>query len=344
MVDIISPTNRLLSAEKNKNWLFWLKKNQILTFFSKRIAFGSLNLIKFAVYNKKDMQGKNILLYLMLLTPATFTLQSCGGDEKKAETETTDDNTEEDVEEDIDEDITSSVIMPSPIQVAEIFSKAGLVFDMSVCNSPENADKYSSSFKRRVNYGVYTADLAYAVVSGKTNEAAEIMNTVNKMSDQVGLGSVTGSKDLMKRFESNIGNKDSIFEIMIVIKQMTDDYIDANNEQELGLVIFTGAWIEGMYFGAYDAIKNNKMDVGAKLSEQMIILESLVGGLNKIKDKSEEITDLIAELNSVKETYMGLGSVQGLEGDDAYAVSLKPEEVKVMAEKLIALRTKITNI
>lgn len=292
------------------------------------------------------MQGKNILLYLLLLVPATFTLQSCGGgEEKKDATEVTDEDTEvtdEDME--TDEDITSGVIMPSPIQVAEIFSKAGLAFDMAVCNPAENADKYSSSFKKRVNYGVYTADLAYAVVSEKTNEAAEIMKTVNKMSDQVGLGSVTGSKDLMQRFESNIGNKDSIFEIMIVIKQMTDDYIDANNEQELGLVIFTGAWIEGMYFGAYDAVKKNKMDVGAKLSEQMIILESLVGGLSKIKDKSEEITELIADLNSVKDTYMGLASVQGLEGDDAYAVALKPEEVKAMAEKLIALRTKITNI
>lgn len=289
------------------------------------------------------MQGKNILLYLMMLAPATFTLSSCGGGEEKKETAT---EVEEEVEEEVveEESDDSSPILPSPIQVAEIFNKAGLSFDFTACNPATNADKYTSSFKQKLNYGVYSADLAYAIVSDKSKEAGEIMKTVNKMSDQVGLGSVTGSKELMARFEKNLNNKDSIFEIMFVIKQQTDDYLYNNKEQELGVIIFAGAWVEGMYFGAKDAVAKNKADIGGKLTEQMIVLESLLKGFNNIKEKDEEMTEFINDLKAIHEMYMGLESVKGLEGDEAYAATLKPEEVKTMAEKLIALRTKITNI
>jgi len=289
------------------------------------------------------MQGKNILIYLMLLSPATFTLTSCGGEEKKAAEAS---EVEEEVEEEeiTDESEESTTFLPSPIQVAEIFNKAGLTFDFSACNPAENSDKYTTSFKKKVNYGVYSADLAYAIVSDKTKEAREIMKVVNTMSDQVGLGSVTGSKDLMERFEKNISNKDSIFEIMFVIQQKTDDYLYENKEQDLGVIIFAGAWVEGMYFGSKDAIEKNKTDIGGKLVEQMMVLESLVNGLSKIKEKETEVEEFLADLKNILDSYHALESVKGLEGDDAYAATLKPEEVKSMAEKLIALRTKITNI
>jgi hypothetical protein len=289
------------------------------------------------------MQGKNILIYLMLLAPATFTLTSCGGGEKKESTEATDveDTDDEVIEEDSEE---SSSILPSPIQVAEIFNKAGLTFDFSVCNAVENADKYTTDFKQKVNYGVYSADLAYAIVSNKTKEATEIMKVVNQMSGDVGLGSVTGSKELMTRFEKNINNKDSIFEIMFVIQQQTDDYLYENKEQALGMLIFAGAWVEGMYFGAKDAIDKKKTNIGGKLTEQMIVLESLLSGLRKSKDKSPDLEEFITDLGGIFDSFKNMESVKGLEGDEAYAANLTPDEVKIMAEKLIALRTKITNI
>jgi hypothetical protein len=120
--------------------------------------------------------------------------------------------------------------------------------------------------------------------------------------------------------------------------------MEANKEQELGMIIFAGAWVEGMYFGAKDAVEKGKMDIGGKLSEQMMTLESLVRVLGKAKDDSEELTSVVADLKDIYDSYMNLESVKGLEGDEAYAATLKPEEVKIMAEKLIALRTKITSI
>lgn len=279
----------------------------------------------------------------MMLAPVSFALTSCGGEEKNKASEATEVDNE--VEEEITEDSEEfTVFLPSAIQIAEIFNKAGLTFDYSACNPAENADKYTKSFYQKVNYGVYSADLAYAIVSDKTKEAREIMKVVNAMSDQVGLGTVTGSKELLTRFEKNISNKDSIFEIMFVIQQQTDDYLYENKEQDLGLIIFAGAWVEGMYFGSKDAIEKNKTNIGGKLIEQMIVLESLLKALGNVKDKEQDLEEFSADLKGIHNLYMSLESVRGHEGDEAYAVSLKPEEVKSMAEKLIALRTKITNI
>ena len=76
----------------------------------------------------------------------------------------------------------------------------------------------------------------------------------------------------------------------------------------------------------------------------MIVLESLLKALGNVKDKEQDLEEFSADLKGIHNLYMSLESVRGHEGDEAYAVSLKPEEVKSMAEKLIALRTKITNI
>lgn len=82
---------------------------------------------------KTIMQGKNILIYLMMLAPVSFALTSCGGEEKNKASEATEVDNEVEEEEITDDSEESTVFLPSPIQVAEIFNKAGLTFDYSAC-------------------------------------------------------------------------------------------------------------------------------------------------------------------------------------------------------------------
>lgn len=262
-------------------------------------------------------------------------LTACGGEEKDNEVQKVDTVQTIEVEE-----ITSFDMLPSPLQVASIFDKSGLKFDVKYCNDINAVSKYTTKFEKSLNFGAYSADLAYAVMNEKSKESGDIIKVVRDLSGEIGLATVFDSEDILVRFEKNISNKDSVMEILVEIQSRTDDYIEENGEHDLGTVMFTGAWIEGMYIGASASLKDKKKDVGATLAEQMIICGNLIKGL-KATDKSPECDALIADLEEINNVYNSFESVKGLEGDEAYNVTLKDDEIKILAEKLINLRNKI---
>lgn len=278
------------------------------------------------------------LIYkVMPLAAAAFMLASCGGGEENNQQATVDTTAQETVEMDT---MTSYNMLPSPLQVAMIFDKSGMGFDGSFTNKLDNVSKYTTNWEKSLNFGVYSADLAYAVLNEKSKEAGEIIKVVRSLSGEIGLSTVFESEDLLTRFEKNLNNKDSVLDILFVIEEKTDDYIEENGEHALGNVMFAGAWIEGMYVGAQSTLKDKKNDVGAKLSEQMIICENLIEALSADEQDADKDA-LIADLKSLDETYKSFESVKGLEGDEAYNATLTDAEIQTLAEKLINLRNKI---
>lgn len=281
---------------------------------------------------------KSVIKFLPAAVISALLLTSCGGGEKKKDPATTVDTTKTDEVDTLLEQ--QSNLLPSPLQVAMIFDKSGLDFDASLTNKSENVSKYSTKFEKSINFGVYSADLAYAVLNEKSKEATQTIKVVRDLSAEIGLSTVFDSDDILVRFEKNIDNQDSVIDLLVVIEEKTDDYIEENGEHELANVMFAGAWIEGMYIGAQATIKQGKKDIGAKLSEQMIILENLMKGL-EMGEKSADNDNLIAKLKDLHTTYMGFESVKNIEGDDAYNVELKDDEIKVLAEKITNLRNTI---
>jgi len=281
---------------------------------------------------------KSVVKFLPVAVISALLLTSCGGGEKKPDTATDVDTTKTDEVDTLLEQ--QSNLLPSPLQVAMIFDKSGLDFDASLTNKAENVTKYSTKFEKSINFGVYSADLAYAVLNEKAKEATKTIKIVRDLSAEIGLSTVFDSDDILVRFEKNIDNQDSVIDLLVVIEEKTDDYIEENGEHELANVMFAGAWIEGMYIGAQATVKQGKKDIGAKLSEQMIILENLMKGL-AMGEKSADNDNLVAKLKDLHTTYMGFESVKNIEGDDAYNVELKEDEIKVLSEKITNLRNSI---
>ncbi|MBX7093416.1 MAG: hypothetical protein K1X56_01760 [Flavobacteriales bacterium] len=283
------------------------------------------------------MKIRLITRLMPLAAAPVLLLSSCGGEQPSEEQKVDTTQTTEVVEMDT---LSSFNLLPSPLQVAMIFDKSGMEFDGSFTNKLDNVKKYGTSWEKSINFGVYSADLAYAVLNEKSKEAGEIIKVVRDLSKEIGLSTVFESEDILGRFEKNLNNKDSVLDILFVIEEKTDDYIEENGEHALGNVMFAGAWIEGMFVGAQSTLKDKKSDIGAKLSEQMIICENLVEALS-MDEASPEKDALIADLKDLDATYKSFESVKNLEGDEAYNVTLKDDEIKVLAEKLITLRNKI---
>lgn len=241
----------------------------------------------------------------------------------------------------IDEEV--SFMLPSPIQIAAIFNRAGLEYKSGLTNNPANVDKYNTKTSKYLNFGVYSADLAYAVLNDQQQAAIDQLNAVKKMSDAIGMPNVFGGGDLIKSFESNIGNQDTILRILTTIKRRTDEFLMENEEESKEAIFFSSAWVEGMYIGANSTSGNAKVE--PRLIEQMTILENIIKALRVQQDPSLDLNFLIDGLTNVYQTYNDFENVRKFnKGEiELSAVKLSDSELSTLTNQITELRTQIVN-
>ena len=284
----------------------------------------------------------------LILSFTTLLMTQCGGGSEDVINKTTEEtvNTNQEVSPRIEIDTTDydyEFVPPSPIQIASILRKANMPYEDGLTNPTENADNYASQYKQSLNFGVYACDLAYCVTNNKSTEAAEYLKTVKKMSAKVGLSAVFDNESLIKRFENNIGNQDSVMSLLFDIQMLTDDYIQVNELRDLSVIYFTGAWVEGMNIGTHTIVGNTDHKISVLLSEQMTIAESIIRGLRAVENPSNDLVDLTDHIEEVVDAYHNLWSVKK-EGENIeyLDVELTHDEVVSISDMILELREEIT--
>lgn len=295
------------------------------------------------------MKTKNYWLATAFLGSA-LVLTSCGGERETDENNklNTVDTTESISDEDFEALFDSPEVdyhLPSPLQVASIFKKSGLSYNSGATSDPDKAETYTSDLQQMLNFGVYSADMAYCVLNEQSNEARKYLEEITFLAEKIGMEVVFENKDLMDRFDANIENKDSIEILMVDIQERTEIYMDENDMQHQQAVHFAGAWTEGMQLGVYDFKKNpQKEGVGSQIAEQMSILSNIIKGLKDPKNDGMDIGWLIEDLESIQTKFDGFDSVTAYFDDpDALELTLTDAEYDELGQMIKALRTKIVN-
>ena len=290
---------------------------------------------------------KSSIKKALILSFSTLLMTQCGGNEDVIDnTNKSTVNSSQTVSSSIEIDTTDydyEFVPPSPIQIASILRKANMPYEDGLTNPTENADKYASQYKQSLNFGVYACDLAYCVTNNKSTEAAAYLKTVKDMSSKVGLSAVFDNESLIKRFENNIGNQDSVMNLLFDIQMLTDDYIQDNELRDLSVIYFTGAWVEGMNIGTHTIVGNTDHKISVLLSEQMTIAESIIRGLRAVENPSNDLVDLTDHIEEVVDAYHNLWSVKK-EGENIeyLDVELTHDEVIAISDMILELREEIT--
>lgn len=273
-------------------------------------------------------------------------LASCGNSEPEDNVNVVDTSVHEEIlTEDMFESPDVDYHLPSPLQVASIFKKSGLAYHSNITNPVGNESKYTEELKQMLNFGVYSADMAYCVLNEQSNEGRKYLSVITTLAEKIGMEAVFENQDLMERFDKNIENKDSIEILMIDIHERTESYMEENDMQHKSSIHFAGAWTEGMYLGVYDYEKNkNKEGLGAQITEQMSILSNIIKGLKDPKNSGTDIGWLISDLENIQVTFDGFASVQAYVADEnATELELTEDEFKTLGDLIKKLRNKIVN-
>src|SRR6186713_1191362 len=137
--------------------------------------------------------------------------------------------------------------MPAPSEIPYMLQTTGAEFNESLINSRDKADQYASiTNKAALNLGVYAADIGYLSSYDKVQEAIDYLQSAKTLAD--GLG-VIGSFDVevLKQFEANISNKDSLTHLLDRTIKRTQSFLMDDNRNKLSAMVITGSFVEGLY-------------------------------------------------------------------------------------------------
>jgi hypothetical protein len=291
----------------------------------------------------KKIHSFNVILGLGVL----LSLNSCGGgneSEKKDDIKDTLVVTETNKE--INENNETSLYsLPSPVQIAEIFKKAGLKYFTGITNPVENSNKYSSgnTVTKTLGLGVYLADLSYCILNKQNQESKNYLKTCIQLAESVGLAKAFKSNHVPERIEKNMESQDSIAMILAEIQLRADNLLAENKQGYISVITFTGAWIESMYIGTQVHEKEKNPNVTIHIIEQMGIVENIVKALTVTSaSKDVDVSYLLQEMKAIDTMYNNFKSVMEIKISDPDVID--PAKLTISAEELLGFSKKIEEI
>lgn len=182
--------------------------------------------------------------------------------------------------------------LPPTSEVPYLLQNTGADFNASLINSAKKADAYTTTTdKAALNLGAYATDIGYLSVYDKTQDVINYLRSSDKLAKHIGVGNAF-ERSLEKRFESNLGKKDSLVKIVDESMNRVHEYLEDNNRRGTAALTLTGSFIEGLYIST-GLIEKYPKDVPADVRNS--VLTNLM--LTIIKQK-QSLADLLAILKS----------------------------------------------
>jgi hypothetical protein len=191
--------------------------------------------------------------------------------------------------------------IPSPIETSVLIKKAGGSYSKEILNPSENAQNYSSNYKKALNLGVYGADLGYINIYEKNKESLYYLNSIKSMADGLNIGQFFDFETI-KRLASNNKNADSLLNITTDNFNKINSFLYEQKRSDQSVLILTGGWLESLNIMCKIAQKNKNPKLYERIGEQKIIIDQLVLVLTNYESDSN-IKLLTADLKQLQKIY-----------------------------------------
>ena len=241
--------------------------------------------------------------------------------------------------------------LPSPIETAHLIQSAGVSYNMDLSNPVDNAEKYSTTMKKALNFGVYGADLSYASLFNQTQTTIQFMATEKKIAEELGIYDFVDA-DVAEHIESIINDRDSVMEILADGFTNASDCLKDAGRAEVAALIVAGGWIEGLYLATQlaglSADNSRLIDLVIDQRLSLTILIKLLDNYKTLPSVStvyDWLIDLQATYDQVKATTPETKVETGADGKITLSADTKVEVndmiFKAICQKAESIRTLI---
>jgi hypothetical protein len=253
----------------------------------------------------KTIKGSPFFICLLLLS-------ACISQDKREEQERSTDSTAVVSEAPVNNELKVKQIkqifytLPSPMEISLLFKREGVQYYPDRLLPPDRHDKYLLSTKRALILGVYGADLSYAGLFSKHEDAIEYFRTCQLIADDLGVGKVF-EKDFISRLERNAGSRDTLLQVISDFFLDNDSYLKDTKHQTISTYVLTGGWIEGLYLGTMmtDFEDGTQQGIMKVIAGQKYSLENLLDLYKHIEDEGS-FNNMKAQLEELHQLYEGI--------------------------------------
>lgn len=259
------------------------------------------------------MKVTRLSTYLIAIATASL-LAACGSSAKKDDQSSDEFKQAEESLKDQIKDVVYNI--PSPSEIPYLLQATGAEFNQSLLNDRKKVDQYlTRNEKAALNLGVYAADIGYLSSYEKTQEAIDYLSSAKKLADNLGISSF--DPEVLKRFETNISNKDSLAILLDGAVKKTDKYLKDDSRTKLAALLVTGSFVEGLSIstGLIKTYPNNVLKEADRnniltplirvILEQEKSIDELAKMLGAV-DQAEPVATIQANLTALKASYRAL--------------------------------------
>ncbi len=204
----------------------------------------------------------------------------------------------------IDEEVISSILneIPSPLEISVLLKESGTKYNFALLNSPDNASKYNSNYKKALNLGIYGTDLGYTNIYQQNQDGIKYLQQIKSLANELNIGQFFDIETI-GRLAGNSKNLDSL--LLITTQNFNDinHYLQTQGRANLSVLLLTGGWLEAMQITCQVSAKNPKnKELQEKIGEQKIILEQIVL-LYSFYKEDENMASLLKDLEELKAAF-----------------------------------------
>lgn len=246
---------------------------------------------------------KRCFIFLVLVIPISLAIESCNSGQKNK-----DDAIKKDLL-DKSSDTTQSRIVklnntlfsvPSPYQAAIFISEQNIPYNRGILNDIQTSS-YNSTFFRSANLGVYGADMAYITLYEQSPDAMNYFSVIKGLAEKLELLGAF-DKSTIERIENNIGNQDSLLQILGNTYREADGYFKDNDQEHLACLVIAGGWVESMYLLTHLGETDNE-ELIQRVGENKKPLNNLIELLAPYTERSKNYKLLVESLLELASVY-----------------------------------------
>lgn len=240
--------------------------------------------------------------------------------------------------------------MPTPNELFQIVREMSGEGQKRMMSPAKEVDRYVTTPKRALNFGVYATDLVYASSYKITSEVVRYYLTCKKLGDELGLSGSFSDGDFT-RLERNLTHGDSLDVISNdayerAYRKMQDDQMGPT----LSMVV-AGGWVESMHLVMRQVLHFDPADpLVVRVAEQKVSLDHLIdmmeayksdASVTAMRDQLIKIRDIYDQFPVVRSEHKGASpSGRQVLGDDI-TIILTPEGFDQLSSAVEALREQI---
>jgi len=192
--------------------------------------------------------------------------------------------------------------VPTPNELFAVLKNSDAPFNKEILNDVSNSGNYLTKYSKALNFGVYTADLAYVTSQGSLEHAASLFEAVKNLSKDLEIENAI-DKIIFERLKKSLDNSnlDSLFYLSNETYYSAFSYLKENNRQDILGLIAVGGWIEGLNIILNLEPYSQNSEICQVIADQKLTLENLLIFVSDIEN--DKFLDLLNDLSKVEEIY-----------------------------------------